>query len=240
MLATATLLAAAVVVLLHRRKRRGPQKAVATNEIVAAEPTPAQPTPAEPAPTPALLVATVPSSSLSADFACLDISSDNIPQWPGEPIVVWYRRVPGTEDCEVFAMQEACPHASISLVESDIEDLRAENVGKLSGPCISCPAHSYVFDLGSGKCLTNRETPDARTYPAWAEPTPSGDAVRILVRPERHPPNAPGPPPLSQQEANSIQLEMVDRALRRRFGDEEEDDDVFDDGAVQGGAETGT
>ena len=39
-----------------------------------------------------------------------------------------------------------------------------------------------------------------------------------------------------------IQLEMVDRALRRRFGDDDEgeDDDVFGDGAVQGGRETGT
>lgn len=243
-LATAVV-AAAIVVLLHLRKRQELQKttsntssAPAQTEPTTAQSTRTQPTQAEPT---SVLVATLQSSRVSDAFACLDVSSDTIPQWPAEPIVVWYRRMPGDDDnCEVFAMQEACPHASISLVESDIEDFRAENEGKLKGPCISCPAHSYIFDAGTGKCITNQATPDARTYPAWAEPTPSGE-VRIFVRPERHPPNAPGPSPLTQQEANSIQLEMVDRALRRRFGDDDEgeDDDVFGDGAVQSAGTTG-
>ena len=35
---------------------------------------------------------------------------------------------------------------------------------RLQGPCIACPAHAFVFDAGSGRCLTNPGTPDARTH----------------------------------------------------------------------------
>ena len=64
-----------------------------------------------------------------------------------------------------WATQLACPHAAISLAESDIEDLRID-YPSTAGPCIACPAHMYmyVFDLGSGACLTDEITPSARVY----------------------------------------------------------------------------
>lgn len=116
----------------------------------------------------AVLVATLPSSFSATEYACLYLCSRTIPQWPAENVCVWYRRLPGDGaevDVEVFAVQEACPHAGISLFSSDIEDFRDEDLGRtgLDGPCIACPAHSYVFDAGTGRCLTNPGTPDART-----------------------------------------------------------------------------
>ena len=63
-------------------------------------------------------------------------------------------------------MQSACPYAAISfpLQMSDIEDFGKDFPTTTKGPCIACPAHMYVFDLGSGRCLTDRLTPDARLY----------------------------------------------------------------------------
>eukprot|EP01052_Picozoa_sp_SAG31_P083791 SAG31_NODE_43999_length_264_cov_1.557576_1_plen_76_part_10 len=30
--------------------------------------------------------------------------------------------------------------------------------------CVACPLHTYVFDLATGKCLTNPEIPPASVY----------------------------------------------------------------------------
>lgn len=113
-----------------------------------------------------ILVATLPSDLSTAEYACIDLCAETNKVWPAENVCVWYRRCPGAET-EVFAMQEACPHAGISLMESDIEDFRSTDLGtSLKGPCIACPAHSFVFDAGSGRCLTNPSTPDARMHSA--------------------------------------------------------------------------
>ena len=113
-----------------------------------------------------ILVATLPSSLSGTEYACIDLCVETHPEWQAENVCVWYRRLPGAET-EVFAMQEACPHAGISLVESDIEDFRSTDLGtSLQGPCIACPAHAFVFDAGSGRCLTNPSTPNARTHSA--------------------------------------------------------------------------
>jgi len=113
-----------------------------------------------------ILVATLPSDLSAAEYACIDLCAETNKKWPAENVCVWYRRCPGAA-MEVFAMQEACPHAGISLMESDIEDFRSTDLGTgLQGPCIACPAHSFVFDAGSGRCLTNPSTPDARMHSA--------------------------------------------------------------------------
>ena len=114
----------------------------------------------------AILVATLPSDLSATEYACIDLCAETNKEWPAENVCVWFRRCPGAAT-EVFAMQEACPHARISLMESDIEDFRSTDLGtSLHGPCIACPAHAYVFDAGSGRCLTNPSTPDARMHSA--------------------------------------------------------------------------
>ena len=91
-------------------------------------------------------------------------------------------------------------------------------LGGLEGPCVACPAHTFVFDAGSGRCLTNPRTPAARTYPAWAEATPDGGA-RIFCRPEAKPPAAPSLVPVTREAANQIQMALVEKGLRLRYGD---------------------
>ena len=223
-----------------------------------------------------ILVATLPSSLSATEYVCIDLCVETHPEWPAENIVVWYRRLPGAE-MEVFAMQEACPHAGISMVESDIEDFRSTDLGtSLQGPCIACPAHAFVFDAGSGRCLTNPGTPDARTrsaggtrgpsfdlcplpllgrlatarllcdsracltrpaiapcdpgrYPAWAVATPRH--IEVFVRPTPHPRSSSSSSTqatISREVANFIQLAMVDRALRRRYGDESDDECAYE------------
>mmetsp|Transcript_12422 Transcript_12422/g.29399 ORF Transcript_12422/g.29399 Transcript_12422/m.29399 type:complete len:199 (-) Transcript_12422:49-645(-) len=170
-----------------------------------------------------ILVATLPSSLSATEYVCIDLCVETHPEWPAENVVVWYRRL-GAET-EVFAMQEACPHAGISMVDSDIEDFRSTDLGtSLQGPCIACPAHAFVFDAGSGRCLTNPGTPDARTYPAWAVATPRH--IEVFVRPTPHPRSSSSSSTqatISREVANFIQLAMVDRALRRRYGDESDE-----------------
>ena len=75
-----------------------------------------------------VLVATLPSSLSATEYACIDLCAETHPQWPAENVCVWYRRLPGAE-MEVCAMQQACPHAGISLMESDIEDFRSLELG---------------------------------------------------------------------------------------------------------------
>jgi len=216
-----------------------------------------------------ILVATLPSDVSATEYACIDLCAETNKEWPAENVCVWYRRCPGAAT-EVFAMQEACPHARISLMESDIEDFRSTDLGasaSLQGPCIACPAHAYVFDAGSGRCLTNPSTPDARRhsarwktwppyylcplicsaalpfdgsratrgpacqgrrtipcdpgrYPAWAVETPKH--IEVFVSPTPYP-RSSTLAPTSREDANAIQLAMVDRALRRRYGDESDE-----------------
>lgn len=118
-----------------------------------------------------------------------------------------------------WAVQEACPHAAISLHDADIEDFSLE-FPMTAGPCVACPAHMYVFDVGSGHCLTNGLTPAARTYPVHTSRA-GGDgqgALHVWLG------RTPRPPPSTSVKAsravgNEIQLRLVDMGLKRRFGD---------------------
>jgi len=162
------------------------------------------------------------------------VNDEEYPDWNGEGVVLWHRR--NGEDA--WAVQVRCPHAHISLAESDIEDFGASFPSTL-GPCIACPAHMYVFDLGTGRCLTDRHTPRARTYAVrrtgphcaagvsprcfglWLARKPyGGDAVGCSDA------DADGGVDVGPNDAdadvsvgNQIQLALVAKGLRRRFGD---------------------
>lgn len=96
---------------------------------------------------------------MGAPFESFAVHRSTCAAWEGERVVVWRRGL-----TSFWAVQEACPHAAISLAMSDIEDLSDAFAGSTRGPCISCPAHAYIFDLGSGACLTHPRTKDARRY----------------------------------------------------------------------------
>ena len=49
-------------------------------------------------------------------------------------------------DGEVFATADACPHAGGSLGE-----------GELDGHTISCPFHSFEYDVRTGKCTSGQD-----------------------------------------------------------------------------------
>ena len=99
------------------------------------------------------------AAGVGALFQSFAVHRSTCAAWEGERVVVWRRGL-----TSFWAVQEACPHASISLAMSDIEDLSDAFAGSTRGPCISCPAHAYIFDLGSGACLTHPRTKDVRRY----------------------------------------------------------------------------
>jgi hypothetical protein len=86
------------------------------------------------------LVLTLPASAASgeeAEFAPrVLVDASLYPEWRGESVIVWHRR----NGADAWAVQLKCPHASISLAESDIEDFTAKHLST-EGPCIACPAH---------------------------------------------------------------------------------------------------
>ena len=173
--------------------------------------------PQDPIP-PGILVKTLTEAEATAtEFSHFEVSQETLPSWDGEAVIVWHR---GAD--ELYATQEACPHASISLLEADIEDYRPCAAGTLvveglDGPSIACPAHMFVFDVGSGRCLTNRTCASARIYAVAARRTPTGGADLFVV-PTPKPPIA-GESAVARDDANAIQLALVDKGLRRRFGD---------------------
>ena len=83
---------------------------------------------------------------ISEEWQRFLVNSSTCASWSGEAIVVFHRGI------DFWACQQACPHASISLEASDIEDFRPgrcsssrpgdiSDVEGLDGPCIACPAH---------------------------------------------------------------------------------------------------
>ena len=150
------------------------------------------------------------------------VSRSTLTGWEGENVIVWHRS--NGQALEAYAMQEACPHASISLADSDIEDLGSAYPGQLHGPCIACPAHTYVFDAGTGRCLTDDHTPAARIYEVRTTSSSSGQAVLWIAREPNTMPADAGrkQQDVGAEQGNAIQLTMVERALRRRFGDSEQ------------------
>ena len=160
-------------------------------------------------------------ASDSRDFAeRVLVTAAAFETWSGEDVVLWHRR----DGSAGWAMQLACPHASISLACSDIEDL-SDTFPSTSGPCIACPAHMYVFDLGSGHCLTDRLTPRGRVYDVRTSTHTSADGRvtrGLWVARTPKPDIADCKPDIAV--GNAIQLKLVEKGLRRRFGDAGLDD----------------
>eukprot|EP00746_Dinoflagellata_sp_MGD_P136643 gnl/MRDRNA2_/MRDRNA2_70541_c0_seq1.p1 gnl/MRDRNA2_/MRDRNA2_70541_c0~~gnl/MRDRNA2_/MRDRNA2_70541_c0_seq1.p1 ORF type:complete len:212 (+),score=37.37 gnl/MRDRNA2_/MRDRNA2_70541_c0_seq1:45-680(+) len=120
---------------------------------------------------------------------------------------------------ELFAVQRACPHAGIDLLGGDIEALPigCESSTKCS-PKIACPAHTYIFDVRSGQCIWDA----GRTQPAETPPLArfkagiGADGMVYVRRQEDSPADLML---LHQGDSDQLQLDMVDKALGRKFGD---------------------
>lgn len=137
--------------------------------------------------------------------------------WSGPPVVVV------ALGNRVYAAQNACPHAGGALHTGEIEDIEVPSPRVRDGTtadterlaCIACPAHSHVFELSTGHCLTDKETTPARVYATKVDGNgfvcisrsavePSGTRVSTI--------NA-----LPKGTVDAIQLQMVATALERKF-----------------------
>jgi toluene monooxygenase system ferredoxin subunit len=56
-------------------------------------------------------------------------------------------------DGELYACPGVCPHEDVALWTGD-----------LTGTTVTCPGHSYEFDLATGKCKHDRDL-ELRRYP---------------------------------------------------------------------------
>ena len=122
----------------------------------------------------------------------------------------------------VSAVEDRCPHAGHSLSRGDcgdIEDLINEGTdpGVLSGSVmLSCPAHAYIYDTGSGSCITDKNGGVTRR---WAVRAREIDGVRMV--------EVGGPmavveekdrPVVEKEVVNRIQLALVEKGLDRKYG----------------------
>mmetsp|Transcript_2642 Transcript_2642/g.8263 ORF Transcript_2642/g.8263 Transcript_2642/m.8263 type:complete len:155 (-) Transcript_2642:1002-1466(-) len=114
---------------------------------------------------------------------------------------------------ELFAVDAACPHAGHRLSSghcldpTDIEDLLDG-----AGVVVSCPAHSYVYDLRSGDCVSALGGGPGRCVkrPVKLE----GDVV--YVRTDQALPTTSLDVPVEHR--NQISLRIVDHALDAKYG----------------------
>ena len=111
------------------------------------------------------------------------------------------------------AFSRACPHAGIDLISADVEDMGSRFV-------IACPAHTYLWDATTGSCLwdTSRippTTPSLRTFEVDEE---SGGDIWVQPIP---PPPAPTDATWDRGVADKLQMEIVNRALARKFPDDD-------------------
>lgn len=163
------------------------------------------------------MIAELTAGASTGDFEPpIVVTEDTHEGWEGENVLIWHRR----DGTDAWAVQQKCPHASISLQMADIEDFTA-SFPTTRGPCIACPAHMYVIDLGSGRCLTDTVTPTARTYavhrtgPHTRDESAAFYCLWLAREPHGTAPNEAA----TLDVGNQIQLQLVAKGLRRRFGD---------------------
>ena len=116
------------------------------------------------------------------------------------------------EKYQIYAIEDACPHAGHMLSKGDlligdIEDI-APDCGV--GGVVACPAHAFTYDLASGYCLSNPDSGGKATcYEAMVH-----DGAVYIGRPRVN----PLPPSLTKEQTDSIQLRLVSQALDRKYG----------------------
>ena len=88
--------------------------------------------------------------------------------------------------------------------------------------CVACPAHSWVFELSTGACITNRATRPARVHRTLID---EDGVVSVSVR-AVHPAqeDADEVASIPKAAADRIQLDMVAKALARKFPDSDSDE----------------
>eukprot|EP01046_Picozoa_sp_COSAG06_P021776 COSAG06_NODE_1651_length_8804_cov_4.320620_6_plen_195_part_00 len=125
----------------------------------------------------------------------------------------------GSEAVEPKAQEQAAatsperPTATAGASASDDEgQRRRRQVG-----CVACPAHSWVFELSTGACITNPTTQAARVYRTRVDDKGIVHVSRLPVAPRRS--DAETVAVIPKAVADKIQLDMVAKALARKFPD---------------------
>ncbi|EKX38647.1 hypothetical protein GUITHDRAFT_144043 [Guillardia theta CCMP2712] len=85
--------------------------------------------------------------------------------------------------------------------------LRDLNASPLPGPFLSCPAHSFIFDLATGSCLSE---PRSRCGPARVYDVSADEEGRIYVSIA---PKEPRDPSIARERVNEVQLRLMERGL---------------------------
>lgn len=87
--------------------------------------------------------------------------------------------------------------------------------------CVACPAHTWIFELSTGACITNRDTRAARVHHTKIDET---GVVSVSLRPvQPTPADMDMVAAIPKAAVDRIQLDMVEKALARKFPDSESD-----------------
>lgn len=144
------------------------------------------------------------------------VTTDTHPSWPHAPVALYGFPTTSSSSSpklQLHAIGDACPHVAIGslskgdvCVLSDLEDLSV----------VSCPVHTYVFDLKTGHCLTDKRnhTPATPVYKTRIACGADGlGMVQICTTP-----NASVPNKVPLDVGNAAQLALVKIGLDRKFG----------------------
>lgn len=161
-------------------------------------------------------------------------------RWPGPTIALFLFE--GEEgELASYAISDACPHMAIgSLSKGDALSLRdcrggrrrsgghggddggaaVADIEDAISAAVSCPVHSFTFDLSSGQCIS--DAPDMRTAPATVFPSRvvttagGGHAIQVFTLPRPLQPIESRV--CSKAEGSAVQIAILDRALDAKFG----------------------
>ena len=161
------------------------------------------------------------SSFSSTSTTILQINSDSHPTWTNTPVAFFSFPTLNQVDGYSFtfhAISNACPHVAIgslsegdacvfhprSAAQSDLVD-----VEDLLLHVVSCPVHTYVFDLTTGHCLTN-QTSSANVYNVRVNQM---EMVQIYSKPNKAKKNH-----VSIEVGQQAQLKLVEIGLNKKYG----------------------
>eukprot|EP00941_MAST-03F_sp_MAST-3F-sp1_P002391 g2391.t1 len=123
---------------------------------------------------------------------------------------------------KIYAIQDECPHVAVghlSKGEADeIEDFDFEKNRNKCKAAVSCPIHAFVFDLDTGACVTVDPCEDAKVF----EVDVRNDEIWVKTEPKHF--EESKREWIGTAEGNRMQLHLVEKALNRVYGTEEDDD----------------